>query len=239
MIKDSFPPLNLPQVGKAHPFVAVRLDGVRFGTYTAELNTPQDEKFMNDMDTVLKLCVEEFSAYAGYVISDEISLIFRQDETRQLPFDGKVSKMCSVMAGFASAALNQQRPDQFGWFDARIIPLSDTADVSAYLHSRRSHGFRGAIGALGMHVFKDHHKRFDRVSTKDRIAMLTDAGAEFRDILTPRFYEGAVCVKERYMKRTSWTDKRTGEANVTVAERSRWALKIALRSVVDSVVTGE
>jgi len=78
-----------------------------------------------------------FSPAFAYTFSDEISIYLTE-----LPFEGRVEKLTSVMASFASSALtivmNLKTPIAF---DARIIPI-EPGLVASYLAWRQKEAWR-------------------------------------------------------------------------------------------------
>jgi len=96
----------LPQL----PVVA-RLDGKCFSNYTNDLarspEQPFDDAFHSVMVSVTKYLVDETCACMSYTQSDEITLCWHSDGYEsQIWFDGRIQKMCSVLAAMASSAFN-------------------------------------------------------------------------------------------------------------------------------------
>ncbi|MEL9991719.1 MAG: tRNA(His) guanylyltransferase Thg1 family protein [Thermoproteus sp.] len=115
----------------AEPPLAVRLDGVNFGTVLSDLPGPRNRGVHN----ALKIAAADLASSSGadlaYVVSDEVNLIYRA----MLPYRGRVLKLISVLASSlsarASALLN--RPLRF---DARAIKLYDDRDAARYIAYR-------------------------------------------------------------------------------------------------------
>lgn len=112
-----FPPLT--------PVLA-RLDGRNFSRYTKNLQRPYDMRLSDLMVETTKFLVSESNASCGYTQSDEITLAWYS----QTYFDGRVSKMTSVLAAecstyFTSRAFKPGRPV----FDCRVwcVPTLDEA----------------------------------------------------------------------------------------------------------------
>ena len=90
--------------------VIIRVDGKAFHTFTRGLKKPFDEILMTAMqDTTKYLCENIQGCVCGYVQSDEISLILRDDFTLESSawFDYEVQKMCSIAASMATFAFNK------------------------------------------------------------------------------------------------------------------------------------
>lgn len=88
------------------PFM-VRLDGRSFSKLTQGLHKPFDEKFASVMTAVACDLLEEFKPRTVYTQSDEISLLFYLSDNpdSQHIFGGRVDKIVSVMAAYATARL--------------------------------------------------------------------------------------------------------------------------------------
>jgi tRNA(His) 5'-end guanylyltransferase len=121
--------------------VIVRLDGRAFHRFLTgqSIRKPFDERFADAMVYVCKsLLVESgFSPVFAYTFSDEISIYMRE-----LPFEGRVEKLASVIASFASSALTIAMDISAPVaFDARIIPI-EPGLVTTYLGWRQKEAWR-------------------------------------------------------------------------------------------------
>ena len=81
--------------------IIVRLDGRSFHTLARDLNLtkPYDVDFYKAIAEVSKDMFNEFSPLFIYAFSDEISILLND-----LPFNGRVEKINSVLASFASSS---------------------------------------------------------------------------------------------------------------------------------------
>lgn len=92
--------------------VIARIDGKSFSNYTSDLirspKAPYDEALIRCMVDTTKFLVDETCANMGYTQSDEITLAwYSPDYKSQIWFDGRIQKMCSVLAAMASSLFNQ------------------------------------------------------------------------------------------------------------------------------------
>ena len=91
------------------PFV-VRLDGHRFSKFTKNLKKPMDKNFVKCMVETAKDLTKEFLPVTAFVESDEITLVFPSVTTdvgeRNHIYGGRVLKICSLTAGYASTRFN-------------------------------------------------------------------------------------------------------------------------------------
>ena len=130
----------------AIPPVFVRLDGRAFHRLTEVLGLekPFDDFFHKGMVATCTALIAEsgLNPDLAFTFSDEISLYFTK-----LPFSGRVEKIDSVSASFASSSLTLA----FGGttllsFDARVIPATLEYAVE-YLVNRQSEAWRNHINA--------------------------------------------------------------------------------------------
>jgi tRNA(His) 5'-end guanylyltransferase len=93
----------------------------------------------------------EFSPSFVYTFSDEISLLLNN-----IPFDGRIEKINSVMAGFASSSfvihydVDFKKPPAF---DSRIIPINDD-DILDYFRWRQDESWMNCINSHGISYLK-------------------------------------------------------------------------------------
>ena len=93
--------------------IILRVDGRSFHTWTRRNCTgrPFDGKFIEAMDHAARtLCSEISGAVAGFVQSDEISVLVRDDMTIETEpmFEKRVQKLSSVAASIATIAFNMR-----------------------------------------------------------------------------------------------------------------------------------
>jgi len=142
--------LKVPKNSK----IIIRLDGRAFHQLARDLNLikPYDENFYQVMADVCGDLFREFSPLFVYTFSDEISLIFDK-----LPFDGRIEKNNSVIAGFTSSSFAIHYDTDFKKppaFDSRIIPVSD-GDIVKYFRWRQDESWRNCVNSHGISFLKN------------------------------------------------------------------------------------
>ena len=141
--------LKVPKNSK----VIVRLDGRAFHKLAKDLDLikPYDENFYQVMAKVCEDLFKEFSPSFVYTFSDEISLLLNN-----IPFDGRIEKINSVMAGFASSSfvihydVDFKKPPAF---DSRIIPINDD-DILDYFRWRQDESWTNCVNSHGISYLK-------------------------------------------------------------------------------------
>ena len=116
----------------AEDYIVIRLDGHKFSKFTKGLNRPVDTAFQSTMVEVTTALCKEFQCIVGYTQSDEITLVLPPQVVKgnnHQMYGGRVQKLVSLTAGFASATFNKLfthpiNKDKLGWFDARTYSVS-------------------------------------------------------------------------------------------------------------------
>lgn len=142
------------------PIIA-RLDGRAFHTWTKGLDRPFDQDMMHLMQKITEYLLEGSGALLGYTQSDEITLIFYSDDPKsQVFFDGKVQKMCSVLASLATAGFNYAasmsqrfRDKPLATFDCRIFQVPSLEEAVNCLIWREQDAVRNSILAVAQSKF--------------------------------------------------------------------------------------
>jgi len=136
---------------KAAPPVIMRMDGRNFRESLARLGftRPYDEAFARGMAAATRSLLADSGlgpAWA-FVFSDEVSVLLEE-----LPFDGRVEKLDSVVASFLSSALTLNlRQDTPLAFDARVIPVH-REEIIDYLVGRQSEAWRNHMQSYGFYT---------------------------------------------------------------------------------------
>lgn len=141
--------LKVPKNSK----IIVRLDGRAFHKLSADLDLekPYDETFYNVIVKVCEDLFKEFSPVFLYTFSDEISLLLES-----IPFDGRIEKINSIMAGFASSSFVMNYDTTFKKppaFDSRVIPIND-GDILKYFKWRQDESWRNCVNSHGISYLK-------------------------------------------------------------------------------------
>jgi tRNA(His) guanylyltransferase len=83
----------------------------------------------------------------AFVFSDEVNVLFEE-----LPFDGRVEKLDSVVASYLSSALTLNlKQDTPLAFDARVIPVH-REEIADYLIGRQSEAWRNHMQSYGFYT---------------------------------------------------------------------------------------
>lgn len=163
------------------PFI-VRLDGHRFSKFTKNLKKPMDKNFVKCMVETAKDLTREFLAVTAFVESDEITLAFpsviADAGERNHIYGGRVLKICSLTAGYASTrfnyhvgslalecgeltafgreALDDKMETGKAYFDARIFSCNSDEDAMNAVYWRfRDDTFRNGVNSLAQSVFSN------------------------------------------------------------------------------------
>jgi len=180
-----------------------RLDGKAFHTFTKGLKRPYDLGLSQLMIDTTKYLVEKTNAKLGYTQSDEISLYWenRRDRkgfsTQDYMFDGKYQKLCSVLAGMASAYFCRELPkripekaDALPVFDARVWNVVQE-DVYFNFLWRQDDAIKNSISMAAQAYFSQKH--LHGVGSEEKKRMLREIGKPWE--LEPMHFKSGMFVK--------------------------------------------
>ena len=200
--------------------VIIRIDGRSFHSLTDSLVRPFDEHFAMVMAEVGRDLIERsgLGPRFAYTFSDELSLYF--DE---LPFDGRIEKLNSVVASYAASAYTLRFPSSEPIsFDSRIIPItSDT--LCPYLLWRQQEAWRNHNNAYSQHVMRENGLSPSEVSSHLHEKSTTDLheicfahGINLAH--TPAWQRRGILIYKTIIEKEAY-DPRTGVRGVTYRKR--------------------
>lgn len=145
--------------------IIIRLDGRAFHQLLQKqsFQKPYDEGFA---DAMVQVCVALLSqsgitAHFAYTFSDEISIYLTE-----LPFQGRVEKLVSVLASYAASAftISMNLSDPVA-FDARIIPVG-VQHIIPYLMWRQKEAWRNHMNGYSQAVLLNDGNTHSAVQKK-------------------------------------------------------------------------
>lgn len=167
--------------------VMVRLDGRAFHTFTRGLQRPYDERLRRSMIETTKYLVDQTHASVGYTQSDEISLAYPNiDVTGQILFDGRIQKLCSVLAAMATAKFNQQvqvnlpeKAHLLPLFDARVFQYPTLELAAESFLWREADASRNALTMAAHAAYS--HKELHKAGVAKKHELLAAKGISLSD----------------------------------------------------------
>jgi tRNA(His) 5'-end guanylyltransferase len=190
-----------------HIPVCIRLDGKAFHQWTRGLRHPYDERLHTLFDETAKFLVDASDAVIGYTQSDEITLILYNGSQpdSQIFFDGRVSKLTSVLASMATAKFNALVPsilpekrDRLAFFDGRVWTVPTEQEAVNCLLWRELDATRNSIQMAAQALYS--HKQLHQKNTAEMQAMLWQKGINWQDY-PARFKRGGY-FQRRVIERT-------------------------------------
>jgi tRNA(His) guanylyltransferase len=129
----------------------MRMDGRNFKESLARLGfrRPYDVDFARGMVAAARSLLADsgLGPEWAFVFSDEVNVLFEE-----LPFDGRVEKLDSVVASYLSSALTLNlKQDTPLAFDARVIPVH-REEIADYLIGRQSEAWRNHMQSYGFYT---------------------------------------------------------------------------------------
>lgn len=183
--------------------VLVRLDGRAFHTFTRGLQRPYDPRLSRAMVETTKYLVDETHASVGYTQSDEISLAFPcLDVTKPMLYDGRVQKLCSVLAAMATAKFNEQivanipeKARLLPLFDARVYQYPTLELAAESFLWRETDATRNSLTMAAGAFYS--HKELHKAGYAQKHEMLFAKGINWNDY--PAFFKRGTYVRRESM----------------------------------------
>ncbi len=214
-------------------FMVARIDGRGFTRLTKEVykfESPFDVRFRDMMvATVEHLMSCGFGVVYGYTQSDEISLLFREDETA---FGRKTRKYNSILAGEASAKFSLLLGGVAS-FDSRICELPNRELVRDYFRWRNEDANRNALNAQCYWSLRkqgndvaDATNLMLRLSVAEKNELLFRQGINFNDL--PNWQKRGVGVYWEPYQKTAVNPK-TGETVLAARRRIKCDYELPMK----------
>ena len=170
-------------------YMVARLDGRSFTRLTKEVcqfEAPFDERFRDLMlETIESLMSCGFRVIYAYTESDEISLLFDQNEQT---FGRKIRKYNSTLAGEASAKFSLLL-GRVATFDCRISQLPNAGLVVDYFRWRNEDAARNALTAYCYWTYRKQGlteqaatEKLFGISVSQKNELLFEQGINFNDV---------------------------------------------------------
>ena len=215
--------------------VYARIDGRSFSQFTKGMERPYDIDMTNAMIETTKALVRETNALIGYTQSDEISLVWFQDDYKSsIFFDGKIQKMVSQLSAIASVYFMREAmkywPEKvvhkMPTFDARVFMLPNKEEATNAFVWREKDATKNSISMAAQHYYS--HKELHGKNSSQKMDMLMEKGVNWNDY--PVFFKRGVYVRNQ--SRTVTLD----EAHLNdIPEKHRPTDNKVVRSFVESI----
>lgn len=180
-----------------------RLDGRAFHTFCRGINKPYDKRLSSLMIETTQYLVAETNAKLGYTQSDEISLVWWNDnEESSYMFDGKFQKIASTLAAMASSYFNLHletslpeksfsKTNQIQTFDARVWNVDKKEDALLNFVWRQDDAIKNSISMAAQAHFPE--SKLHGVGGDAKRSMLRDIGYPWEQ--EPEFFRMGTFVK--------------------------------------------
>lgn len=192
--------------------ILARIDGRGFSRFTSDLERPYDRRLSDLMVETVKFLVRETNAVCGYTQSDEISLCWYSSSLEsQVVFDGRISKLTSVLAALTTVYFNRRLPEflppqyaeRMPHFDARVWNVPNLDEAANTFLWREFDATKNSISMAARAHFS--HKQIDGKHGGEMQAMLRDKGVEWSEY--PAFFKRGTYIQRRKTVRRFTTDE--------------------------------
>ncbi len=163
------------------PIVA-RMDGRSFSKFTKDMQRPFDFYFTKTMQSVTQRLVEKTNADIGYTQSDEITLIWKNDDiNKELMFGNKKFKWHSILSAMTTMLFNGgMYSDTPQMFDARVFQVPNLFEASNVLMWREQDAVRNSIQMLARSLYS--HNECNNKNTSELQEMCFQKGHNWNDL---------------------------------------------------------
>lgn len=184
---------------RGQPF-CIRLDGKAFHTFTRGLDRPYDTRFSRLMADTTAALVQEFGALVGYTQSDEINLGFYlpSDSHSEYPFGGRLQKLESLSAAFATAVFNDglqehlpHKVNAMPLFDSRAFVVPNLLELYHVFLWRQQDATKNAISMAAQSMYS--HNALLGKNGDEKQEMLFEKGINFNNY--PAFFKRGTFLK--------------------------------------------
>jgi tRNA(His) guanylyltransferase len=169
-----------------HLPICARIDGRRFSRFTRGFARPFDADLSRAMRAACAHLVEHTHARIGFVQSDEINLVWQAaGPEASIFFDGRVQKMCSVLAAMAAAVFIKALVETHAetvWsrlptFDARVWQVPTREEAANVLLWRAIDARKNAVLSAAAARFSP--RQMHGMKRENLRAMMANAGVDF------------------------------------------------------------
>lgn len=191
--------------------VLARLDGRSFSRFTKRFEKPFDVNMALTMAETTAYLVEETSALMGYTQSDEITLLwYSQDPKSQIFFDGRIMKMCSVLAAMASVKFNElipkylpEKKESLPQFDCRVWTVPTQTEAVNVFVWREQDATKNSIQSAAHQLYSD--KELFKKNNKEMQGMLFQKDINWNAY--PNFFKRGTYIQRKKILRKFTTEE--------------------------------
>ncbi len=185
--------------------IYARIDGRAFSRFTKQFDRPYDNRMAVCMMETMKYLVLHSHATVGYTQSDEISLVWlNNDPEREMWFGGKVFKVLTALSSMATAKFIEQAEQHWSehvWntlptFDARAFQVPNETEAMNAIYWRVRDARKNAVSMAARHHFS--HKELQGKNGKSMIEMMKSINVEFSDY--PQFFREGSFAKRIFVE---------------------------------------
>ncbi len=191
--------------------ICARIDGKRFSRFTEGLARPFDVRLSRLMVETTRYLVEETVARVGYTQSDEISLVWHDEEPGAMSFlDRRVQKLTSILASMTTAYFNAHLaaaiPEKAGamaLFDCRVWAVPNQDEAANVFLWRELDASKNSV-SMAARALYTHAEIVDRDNAQMH-ELLFKKGVNWNDY--PPFFKRGTFVRRQNVERAFSVDE--------------------------------
>lgn len=181
--------------------IICRLDGKSFSKFTKSLKKPYDERLSKLMIETTKYLVKETNANCGYTQSDEISLLYYNDDYNSSTyFNGKFFKIITDLSAMASVFFNKklneyipEKKNQMPRFDCRAFNVPNLDEAVNSFVWREQDATRNSI-SMAAQAYYPHNKLMNKGCSEQQ-NMLFEKGINWNNY--PAFFKRGTYIQRK------------------------------------------
>lgn len=193
--------------------IIVRLDGRGFSRVCSKLQKPYEPLLLEAMaETMLYMATQTDNAYFAYAQSDEITIVFRNDQSNESQpwYANRVQKIVSITSSLATLGFNKAISKISpslplcgeAIFDARVFAVPNISEAVNNLIWRQQDCMRNSIMGASQTLFtkkfghKTALKMIHKKSSKDKLKMMQEElGIDFEEEYPSSYRMGVAAYK--------------------------------------------
>jgi len=187
--------------------ICIQVTGIDWKRVTKGLDKPFDTRMRDLMWIVTEAIVKETNACIGYIQSNEINLIYYNDDLKgQIFFDRKIMKMISVISSVTTATFNRYLPEvipekahRVAVFSCKAWGVPTLEEAANIILWEETVAIEKSISIAARQYYS--HKQLLGKNEEDRLAMLLEKDMDWKNDYPVSFQRGTFFQRRKVSKK--------------------------------------